>query len=262
MFNTIKTVIFDLDGTLYCGDSPVQNAEYVTNQLRKIGIQVLFLTNNSVKTRKQIEEKLHNFNIQCSIDEIFTSGYMSVLYAQNKKLTDIYICGSDGLREEFENAGFIHTDTENAKNIVIGYNPDFSYKKLTEAFLVARNAEYIIACNKERSFPGNDNKLFPGCGAMVAPIEFCTNRTVNVVVGKPSVEMLKLICQKYNLKPNQLLMVGDTYESDILMAKNFGCYSAYFNANPDKIKFPSDMHINELSQLYSYFHNRGSQCEL
>ena len=54
MFNTIKTVIFDLDGTLYCGDSPVQNAEYVTNQLRKIGIQVLFLTNNSVKTRKQI----------------------------------------------------------------------------------------------------------------------------------------------------------------------------------------------------------------
>ena len=33
---------------------------------------------------------------------------------------------------------------------------------------------------------------------------------VDVVVGKPSVEMLKLICQKYNLKPNQVLMVGDT----------------------------------------------------
>ena len=254
MFDSITTVIFDLDGTLYCGDSPVHNAAYTVNQLRKSKTQVLFLTNNSVKTREQIKDKLQSMNIPCSVDEIFTSGYMAVLYAQNKKLTDIYICGSDGLKKEFENAGFIHTDTEYAKNIIIGYNPDFSYKKLTEAFSVALNADYIIACNKERSFPGNDNKLFPGCGAMVAPIEFCTNRTVDVVVGKPYPQILDLVCQKYNLKPNQVLMIGDTYESDISMAKQFGCYSAYFNSNPDKTKYPSDIYITELSQLCTYFH--------
>lgn len=255
MFNSITTIIFDLDGTLYCGDKPVKNAAYTINQLRKIGIQVLFLTNNSVKTREEIKDKLQSMNIPCSVDEIFTSGYMAVLYAQNKKLTDIYICGSDGLKEEFKNAGFTNINSKDAKNLVIGYDPNFSYKELTTAFSIALHAKHIIACNKERFFPGENNKLFPGCAAMVAPIEFCSNRTADVVVGKPSPQMLKLVCHKFNLQPNQLLMVGDTYESDILMAQNFGCYSAYFNTNPDKIKYPSDIYINELSQLCTYFHS-------
>ena len=41
MFDSVTTVIFDLDGTLYCADTPVQNAAYTVNQLRKNGIQVL-----------------------------------------------------------------------------------------------------------------------------------------------------------------------------------------------------------------------------
>ena len=255
MFDSVTTVIFDLDGTLYCADTPVQNAAYTFNQLRKNGIQVLFLTNNSVKTRAQIRNKLQKLEIQCSIDEIFTSGYMAVLYSLYKELADIYICGSDGLKEEFQNAGFININSKDAKNLVIGYDPSFSYKELTNAFSIALKAQHIIACNKERYFPGENNKLFPGCAAMVAPIEYCSNRTADIVVGKPNPQMLKLICRKYNLKPNQLLMVGDTYESDILMAQNFGCYSAYFNTNPDKIKYPSDIYINELSQLCTYFHS-------
>lgn len=254
MLDSITTVIFDLDGTLYCGNSPVENAAYTVKQLRKKELQVLFLTNNSVKTRKQICNKLQQMEIQCCENEIFTSGYTATLYAKHNNLTDIYICGSENLRKEFKNAGFSDCSDKNAKNLVIGYDPDFSYAKLAEAFSVALNAEHIIACNKERSFPGSDGKLLPGCAAMVAPIEYCANRPADVVIGKPHTGMLELICKEYNLKPNQILIVGDTYESDILMAQKFGCRSAYFSKNCDKAKYPADIHLDELSRLCTYFH--------
>lgn len=255
MLDSITTVVFDLDGTLYYGDFPVRNAAYTVNQLRKIGLQILFLTNNSVKTRKQIRNKLQRMEIQCTENEIITSGYTAALYAKYNNLTDIYICGSEGLREEFENAGFTACSSKDAKNLVIGYDPDFSYTKLSEAFSAALNAEHIIACNKERSFPGNDNTLLPGCAAMVAPIEYCANRPADVVIGKPQTRMLELICREHTVAPNQILVVGDTYESDILMAQKFGCQSAYFNGNHDKTKYPADIHLDELSRLCTYFHD-------
>lgn len=253
MLDSITTVIFDLDGTLYCGSSPVRNATYTVNQLRKTGLQILFLTNNSVKTRGQIRSKLLQMEIQCFENEVITSGYTAALYAKHNNLSDIYICGSENLQEEFKNAEFAVCSSKCAKNLVIGYDPDFSYTKLCEAFSVALNAEHIIACNKERSFPGNDRRLLPGCAAMVASIEYCANRSADVVVGKPHTRMLELVCREHNLKPNQILVVGDTYESDIVMAQEFGCRSAYFNENCDKAKYSADIHLDELSQLCTYF---------
>lgn len=255
MLDSITTVIFDLDGTLYCGDLPVKNAAYTVAKLREIGLKILFLTNNSVKTRKQIRNKLLKMEIQCREDEIFTSGYTAALYAKYNNLTNIYICGTENLHEEFKNANVSLCGSDLAENLVIGYDPDFSYTKLSEAFSVALNAKHVIACNKERYFPGNNNKLLPGCAAMVAPIEYCAKRQADIIVGKPHTLMLELICREHNLKPNQILTVGDTYESDILMAQKFGCKNAYFNRDYDKEKYPADIHLDELSRLCTYFHN-------
>ena len=86
-------------------------------------------------------------------------------------------------------------------------------------------AKRIISCNKEKVYRGKDAQIFPGCGGMVAPIERCANRQSDYVIGKPNTLMLDIVCEMFGLETDEIMMVGDTYESDILMANKKGCPS-------------------------------------
>ncbi len=230
MFEDVKIVMFDLDGTIYYGSQIIDGANDAIRHCRDCGKQVYFLTNNSTKTRQQIFDKLRGMDIDCTYDEVLTSGYVAALYAQKEDLQDIYLCGSENLASEFASCGVQTSDAEHAKNLLIGYDPDFTYEKMTEAVRVALKADAIIACNKERTYLGEGAQPFPGCGGMVAPIEWCANRSSDYVIGKPNTLMLDIVCDQAGLDSNEILMVGDTYESDILMANKKGCPSVLISS--------------------------------
>ena len=67
------------------------------------------------------------------------------------------------------------------------------------------------------------------------------------MLGKPSSLMLATIANKENLLPADILMVGDTYESDIKMAQTFGAQSilitngAFVNNSCNQIKHIKDL---------------------
>lgn len=225
MFENVKAVLFDLDGTVYYGSRIIDGANEAIKHCRACGKQVFFLTNNSTKTREQIFQKLLGMGIDCKFDEVLTSGYVAALYAQKEKLEDIYICGSENLVSEFESLGVHVVGAEQAHNLLIGYDPAFDYEKMTNAVRVAMHARKVIACNKEKTFLGEGAKPFPGCGGMVAPIEWCSGRTADYVIGKPNTLMLDITGEMLGLTSDQMLVVGDTYESDILMANKKGCPS-------------------------------------
>lgn len=231
MFKDIKAVIFDLDGTIYYGNKIIDGVNDVIDYFKCLEKRIFFLTNNSTKTRKQIFEKMLNMGIHCKYEEVFTSGYVAALYAKKEQLNNIYIFGSKDLIMEFENLGISIVDEDKAENLVIGYDTDLDYKKLAKAFSVAIKAKKIISCNKEKYFPGENSKLMPGCGAMVAAIEFCANRTSDFIIGKPNTLMLDILSELNNLSNIDMIMIGDTYESDIEMAKIKGCKSIYIGKN-------------------------------
>ena len=56
-----KAVIFDLDGTLYFGENPVEGALEMIVVLTDQDYRVFFLTNNSGKTKQEIIDKLKGF---------------------------------------------------------------------------------------------------------------------------------------------------------------------------------------------------------
>lgn len=227
----IKCAFLDLDGTIYYGEKIIDGANDVVNKFRDNKIDVFFLTNNSTKTRREIFSKLSKIGVDCKLEEIITSGYIASLYAKKQKMNNIYIFGSDGLKNEFAEQGLIMDGTDKAHNLVIGYNPKFTYEQVSVAMRVAFNAQHIIACNKERFFPGENAVIMPGCGAMVAPIEWCANREVDYVIGKPNTLMLEILCEEKGFSPEEVIMIGDTYDSDIVMANKFGCKSIYIGKN-------------------------------
>lgn len=225
MFESVKAVAFDLDGTIYYGSKIIDGANSAIAHCKACGKRVFFLTNNSTKTRAQIFEKLCGMGVECELDEVWTSGYVAALYAQREQLTNIYLCGSASLAAEFTAADVAVVGAKEAENLLIGYDPQFDYEQLTQAVRVALRAKRIIACNKEKTYLGEGAQVFPGCGAMVAPIEWCACRDADYVIGKPNTLMLDMLCDQLGLASSEVMVVGDTYESDILMANKKGCPS-------------------------------------
>lgn len=218
-------VLFDLDGTIYYGSKIIDGANETIDFFRSHGKKVFFTTNNSTKTRQQIYERLIGMGVDCSLEEVLTSGYLAALFAKKHYMEDVYIFGSKNLVAEFNSMGINVNQTESAKNLLIGYDPEMTYEGLTNAVQVALHANCIMACNKEKLYPGENKKLMPGCGAMTAPIEWCTGRRCDYVIGKPNTLTLEILSQQEGTKVNRFLVVGDTYESDIIMANCFGAKS-------------------------------------
>ena len=215
--------MFDLDGTVYYGSKIIAGANNTIAFFRDKGIQVFFTTNNSTKSRRRVYEKLIKLGVDCKLEEVITSGYLATVFAKKEGMKDIHIFGSVDLVLEFEAQGIKVNQEETAENLLIGYDPNMTYEDLTRAVQVALHANKIIACNRERVFPGENGRLMPGCGAMTAPIEWCANRSCDLIIGKPNTMLADYLCEEFKLNQKSILVVGDTYESDILMAKKAGC---------------------------------------
>jgi YjjG family noncanonical pyrimidine nucleotidase len=70
----------------------------------------------------------------------------------------------------------------------------------------------------------------------------------DVGVNKPNPLVFKTALQKTNAKPDESLMIGDSYEADILGAKNVGMHTLHFNPKRAPKK-PESAEIHELSEL-------------
>lgn len=242
-------VLFDLDGTIYYGSKIIDGANETIDFFRENEKKVFFTTNNSTKTRQQIFERLVNMGVKCNLEEVLTSGYIAALFAKKHHMEDVYIFGSENLIHEFREMGINVNQAESAKNLLIGYDPAMNYEGLTNAVQVALHANCIMACNKEKLYPGENKRLMPGCGAMTAPIEWCTGRSCDYIIGKPNTLMLDILHEHEGVEANRFLVVGDTYQSDIIMANCFGAKSVLIADE----KHPNAVTVNSIKALPDLF---------
>ncbi len=220
--NDFDIVVFDLDGTIYNGDTLITSADKVVDFCRQNKKKIIFGTNNSGKNRQQIADKLNKIGISCSEEEIITSAFLAGIYLKENHINDIYVFGSDNLKKEIISNGVNIVDEKEAKNLLIGFKKDYDYEDLSKAFRVAKKANHFIVCNKDRTYPSNDGTLYPALGYITSSIEWCANRQADVMIGKPDPYMLSYIAKKYNVSNDRILCIGDTYESDYLTSKAFG----------------------------------------
>lgn len=219
----IKIVIFDLDGTIYFGNRLADKAAEVVKDLRVHGVKVCFLTNNSRLARFDIYQKLLGFGLELEIQDVYTSSYLVGRYLQERSFKSAYVLGETGLIQEIENCG-VKIKEHDPDCVVIGYDTTIDYQKIMISFRHILNKKPFIACNIDKSYPVESGML-PGCGSMVGAITGCTGIVPDVVVGKPSVYPVKVICADMGVSIGDVIVVGDNIESDIAMAKSAGCKS-------------------------------------
>jgi 4-nitrophenyl phosphatase len=69
------TFLFDCDGVIWQGNNLIPGVHSVLETLKRLGKRILFVTNNSSKSRTSYLEKFASLGIHTGIDNIFGSSY-------------------------------------------------------------------------------------------------------------------------------------------------------------------------------------------
>jgi HAD superfamily hydrolase (TIGR01457 family) len=219
-----KGFIFDLDGTVYRGDSLIPGADGVIRLLREKRKKVVFLSNKPLQTREDYASKLTRLGIPTQPDEVINSTFVMTNYL--KKIAPearLFVVGEIPFIEELEKAGFkITEEPREIDYVVVAFDRTFDYKKLNIAFqAIKKFGTHFVATNPDRTCPVEGGEI-PDCAGMIAAIEAVTEKKVEVIVGKPSPIMIQTVLDVMGLRPEDCILIGDRLETDIKMGRDSG----------------------------------------
>jgi 4-nitrophenyl phosphatase len=225
--STIKAVIADMDGVLWHGDVPLPGLVEFFDLLRARGIPFALATNNSAKAPVEYVAKLARMGVLNVLPEqVITSGTATVSYMQTRYPpgTRVYVLGGDGLRAILTDAGYIVSEDGTAEVVMVGFAPNLTYERLKKAALLVRAGADFIGTNPDPSIPTPEG-LAPGAGSIVAAVQTATDRQP-LIIGKPHPPMFEAALRLLGTLPDETLMVGDRFSTDIEGAQQVGLRTA------------------------------------
>jgi HAD superfamily hydrolase (TIGR01450 family) len=215
--------LFDLDGTVYRGDTLIPGAAETIAALRAAGRRVAFLSNKPLQTRADYAAKLTRLGVPTTAGEVINS---SLVLARHLAGLDpgapVFVIGEPPLLAELAAHGFEVRHDHHVRWVVIAFDRTFDYAKLNTALqAVKRAGARLIATNPDRTCPTDDGEI-PDCAGMIAAVEAVTERSVEIIVGKPSPIILDVALQALGVVAADCVIVGDRIETDIAMGRRLG----------------------------------------
>ena len=222
--------VFDMDGTIFLGDTVLPGASRLIAALRECGKPVVFLSNNPTKDPRLYQIKLEAMGIPTVLDEIKnTVVTMTTWLLTHHPRAVVFPIAEAPLIDALAAAGIAMSDDPAKIDIVIAsYDRGFDYRKLQIAFdaIWFYRRAFLVATNPDRYCPYPGGRGEPDCAAIVAAIEACTGTTCQANVGKPNPLMREAAMAGLGVDPRQCIMVGDRLMTDIRMAVDAGMDSA------------------------------------
>jgi HAD superfamily hydrolase (TIGR01450 family) len=216
----ISAYYFDLDGTLYVGNTCVPGAADAIERLRRQGNRVFFISNNSSKIHADYAGKLAAMGIECSHDEILLSTDALINYLRNGEVRSVYVLGTSGLQDLLVSSGFA-IDPVSPEYVIVGYDTELTYKKLVVACqLINAGVDYVVT--HPDNFCPSEFGPIPDAGSIVKLLETTTGKAPKAVLGKPSPDMVAFHFHRTGLSPDRCAMVGDRLHTDMAMARSVG----------------------------------------
>ncbi len=219
----IDAVVFDLDGTLFLGRTPIPGAIEAVGAVRSAGFKALYFTNAGTRSRRGTAEKLLGLGFPATERDVYCGSYMLSRHinAAHPHKT-VFPVGEPGLLDELRANGIVISGE--ADMVAVCLDRTLTYEKLGRAHFLLRRGAVFLATNKDHVFPVESGTL-PGAGSIVAALEFSSERTP-YVVGKPNPFAFGLMAAEHGLSAGKTLMVGDRLDTDIAFARNAGLKSA------------------------------------
>ncbi|KAF2476253.1 2-phosphoglycolate phosphatase [Lindgomyces ingoldianus] len=234
--------LFDCDGVLWSGDHLYPKVAETIGMLRSKGKQLVFVTNNSTKSRADYKKKFDKMGIETNEEEVFGSSYSAAVYiarilklpAPKNKVFVLgesgieqelnaegvrYICGTDpAFRRDIEPEDFTNIANGSALDpevgiVLSGLDFHLNYLKMATAFQYLQRGAVFLATNTDSTLP-TAHSLFPGAGSAGAGLVKAIGREP-LALGKPSQAMMDAIEGKFHFDRSRTCMVGDRLNTDI-----------------------------------------------
>ena len=178
----------DCDGVVWQGDTLLPGVRESIALLRESGKRLVFVTNNSNKSRREYVHKFEKLGISVEKEEVFSAAFAAAAYLKTQGMKKkAYVVGGRGVVDEL-NEMQIEVDPgvfnavkcteadweelivdEDVGAVIVGQDVAFTYAKLAYAAAIQRGATFV-ATNPDAGDaigPG----LMPGAGAIVAAVE-------------------------------------------------------------------------------------------
>ncbi|OYT33757.1 HAD family hydrolase [Archaeoglobales archaeon ex4484_92] len=218
--------IIDIDGVIGKSTTPIIKGVEAVRRLKNLGKKIIFVSNNSTRSRKMVLERLKRFGLDICEDEILISTYATAkLISREKPGARVFTTGENGLIEELLLAGLKITDYKEAEYLVVGSNRGINFDLMTKALRACIKGIRYIATNPDKIFPAEDGPI-PGTGMIIGALYWMTGRKPDVVVGKPSKVIMDEALRLLNLKSDEVAVIGDQIDVDIAAGKAIGAETA------------------------------------
>lgn len=213
-----KALIFDLDGTVYLGEKPIQNTvDFIIDNYQNY--KFYFMTNNTSKSLSEYVEKLNKFGIPATIERIISPLIPLVEYLEQKHISRVFPLANTSMKNylKAKKPDIVFTDNkEECQAVVMGFDTELTYEKLkSTAYLLASKDIKYLATHSDNICP-TDKGNIPDVGSFIALFEKTVNRLPDMIFGKPNKVLLEPILKTYSKE--ELAIFGDRVYTDKLLA--------------------------------------------
>jgi len=217
-----KSVICDLDGTVYLGKQPIDGTiQFIKKHTENK--EFFFLTNNTSKIPVDYVDRLHLLGIATDNNHIMAPHIPLIKYLQEEKINNIFLIANQRytqfLKSEQPELN-INDNPENCQAVIVAYDTELTYEKLKKAALILQKEDVkFLATHSDKVCPTELGPI-PDAGSILALLESSTGRKPDKIFGKPNQELLSTVFQTY--KSREIVIVGDRLYTDKVLADRAG----------------------------------------
>jgi len=220
--------LIDMDGVIYRENHLIAGAAEFVQALSSTGTPFLFLTNNSAPTPEDLTVRLKHLGIHgLSARHFYTSALNTADFlSETDPNCTVFVIGEGGILSALHERK-IANDGICPRYVVVGEGAT-TLEKLHKAHECIERGAQLLATNPDNWCPVSSEKTRPGAGATAAFLEASTGRRA-YYLGKPNGYMFQRARRKLAelalTELEQVVMVGDTMETDIRGAFEAGLHS-------------------------------------
>jgi glycerol-1-phosphatase len=210
-------LLVDLDGVVWIGREMVPGAVEALRELLDRGVELVFVTNNSVKQPSAYATRLRDAGIEIADNRVLTGGAVTARLVAERvgPGRTAFVIGAPGFKETVAAAGLELLEGEAAQSVdtvVVSAHREFDYAELLTATRALQAGAALFGTSRDPTLP-MPGGAWPGTGATLAAVETASGKRA-VTGGKPEPHLFDQ-AQALIPKASRVAIVGDRIASDI-----------------------------------------------
>lgn len=251
-----KTLLIDLDGTMYRGKRVIPAAIRLIQKLHENHVPYVFVTNNATRTPKQNADHMISLGFTGIRPEAFFTSAMAAVAHMKKisKARHVFCIGEAGLQEAVKQGGY-EIDEKQAELVFVGLDRYADFSLYSRAARCLRhNHALLIGTNKDRRVPDGDSFLI-GNGAILEMLQYASEAD-RINIGKPSGIMMEETLAYIGKSADECIVLGDNLETDVAFGKDNGVMTimvtsgVHTRTDAKRFRVQPDLLIDSLDELH------------